>query len=57
MNARNKLNTAYFLGSLMLASVVGWLTGSWLIMLIGLAVLVGVNIHNGEIRGSKRRHR
>jgi hypothetical protein len=57
MNARNKLNTAYFLGSLFLASVVGWLTGSWLVMLIGLAVLVGINVDNGQIRGSKRRHR
>jgi hypothetical protein len=41
----------------MLASIVGWLTGSWLLMLIGLAVLVGININNGEIRGSKRRSR
>jgi hypothetical protein len=57
MNARNKLNTAYFLGSLILASIVGWLTGSWLLMLIGLAVLVGVNVNNGQIRGSKRRFR
>jgi hypothetical protein len=57
MNARNKLNTAYFLSSLMLASVIGWLTGSWLLMLIGLATLVGVNVNNGQIRGSKRRYR
>jgi hypothetical protein len=57
MNARNKLNSAYFMGSLILAGVVGWLTGSWLVMLVGLAVLVGVNVNNGQIRGSRRRFR
>jgi hypothetical protein len=54
MGARNKLNSAYFVGSLALACLAGWLTGSWLAMIVALAVLVGANVNNGDIRLRKR---
>jgi hypothetical protein len=40
-----------------MAGLVGWLTGSWLVLVIGLAVLVGTNLNNGDIRLGKRRDR
>jgi hypothetical protein len=55
MGARKKLNSAYFLGSLLVAGLAGLLTGSWLVLLVGLAVLVGINVNNGDIRLDKRR--
>lgn len=57
MGARHKLNGSYFLGSLLTAAVVGWLMDSWVILVIGLIVLVGLNLKSGEIRLSKRRDR
>jgi hypothetical protein len=55
MGARQKLNGSYFLGSLLLAGLAGGLTDSWLVLVIGLAVLVGINVNNGDIRLGKRR--
>jgi hypothetical protein len=57
MGARNKLNSAYFLGSLLMAGLAGCLTESWLVLIIGLAVLVGINVNNGDIRLDKRKGR
>jgi hypothetical protein len=37
--------------------LVGWLTESWLVLMIGLAVLVGMNVNNGDIRLDKRKGR
>ena len=54
MGARKKLNSSYFLGSLLSAGAVGVLTNSWLIFLIALAVLVALNVQNGDIRFGKR---
>ena len=54
MGARQKLNSGYFLGSVLLAGLVGWLTGSWLVLFFALAVLVAINVNNGEIRPTKR---
>ena len=42
MGARQKLNGCYFLGSLCLACVAGWLTASWLVLVIALAILPGL---------------
>ena len=55
MGARKKLNSAYFLGSLLMAGLAGLLTESWVVLMIGLAVLVGLNVNNGDIRLDKRR--
>ena len=57
MGARKKLNSSYFLGSLMSAAAVGVLVNSWLVFLIALAVLVALNVQNGDIRFSNRRCR
>jgi hypothetical protein len=55
MGAREKLNSAYFLGSFLMAGLAGWLTDSWVILVIALTVLVSTNVNNGDIRVSKRR--
>jgi hypothetical protein len=55
MSARQKLNSAFFLGNVVLASVVGFLFGSLIAGLIAFAVLVVVSINSGEIRMNKRR--
>ena len=57
MGARNKLNSAYFLGSLLMAGLAGLLTESWVVLMIGLAVLVGINVNNGDIRLDKTKGR
>ena len=49
-NAKEKLNKAYFAGSLLLASVAGTLAESWLIFAFALIVLLGLNLYAGEIR-------
>ena len=54
MPARQKLNQAFLTGSLLLASAVGWLTGSWLAFLVTAVVLVGLNLVGGDIRPDKR---
>jgi hypothetical protein len=57
MGARQKLNSAHCLGSLLSASLVGWLLESWLVAGIALLVLIGVHLYNGDIRPGKRRQR
>jgi hypothetical protein len=48
--ARQKLNRAFFNGSLLLAGAVGALAGSWLVFGLALTALVGANLYAGEIR-------
>ncbi len=55
MGARQKLNQAFFLGSVIVAGLLGLLTASWVVFVVAVAVLVGSNLYLGEIRG--RRHR
>jgi hypothetical protein len=55
MAARQKLNRSYFLASLLLAGLVGWVTQSWLAFLGALIILVGGNLYGQEIRLAKRR--
>ena len=60
LGARQSLNSIYLLGSLALATVIGWATGSWGVFLISLAVLVIANLHARRIRlegGRGRRRR
>ena len=57
IGARNKLNRSYFNGSLVLAGLVGWLTGSWLAFFVVLAVLLAWNVCAGQIRPPGRRGR
>jgi hypothetical protein len=55
MGAREKLNGAFFTGSLFLAAAAGSLADSWAVFFIGLTILVAANFCTGEIRPSKRR--
>jgi hypothetical protein len=50
MGARQKLNGAYFNGSLVIAALVGLVTESWPVFLVALAVLLGFNLLLWEIR-------
>jgi hypothetical protein len=54
MGARKKLNSSYFLGSLMVASLSGWFTQSWLVFGAAAVILLGANLHNGDIRLGRR---
>jgi len=55
MGARQKLNTSYLAGSVLVAGLFGWLTGSWLIFLVVLIFLLACNVHTGDIRPGPRR--
>src|SRR5579871_5626461 len=54
MNARNKLNVAYFNGSVVIASLIGLELGSWLVFFLALVVLVIANLYDGGIRPNRR---
>ncbi len=49
MGARQKLNAAYFSGSLLLAAVAGWCAGSWWAFLLALAVLLALMLAGGAV--------
>ncbi len=55
MSARQKLNSSYFMGSLVIACLIGYLTESTLALLVSFAVFLGMNINNGDIRWNGRR--
>lgn len=55
MKARQKLNKAFFNGSLVVATVVGIVTDSWQAFGLTLLVLLAIHLCAGEIRLSKRR--
>jgi hypothetical protein len=55
MGARRKLNTAYAVGSLVLAIMVGVAFQSFTVFILALVVLVGCNLYLGEIRPKGRR--
>lgn len=55
MGARQKLNKAFFNGSLLIASVVGIVAESWLAFGLTLLVLLVLSVHSGDIRPSKKR--
>jgi hypothetical protein len=57
VGARQKLNRHHILGSLSLAGLLGLATGSWAIFAIAGAVMIGVSICTGEIRGKGGRQR
>jgi hypothetical protein len=40
MGARQKLNAGYFNGALLLAAVVGWYGGSWVVFVVTLMALL-----------------
>lgn len=50
MGAKRKLNGAYFNGAVIVASVIGWLAGSWMAFLAALGMLLVASVMAGEIR-------
>jgi hypothetical protein len=55
MSARNKLNAGYTAAAVAGAVLVGLLLQSWWGFVVGLVVLVGLNLHAGNIRPTGRR--
>jgi hypothetical protein len=53
--ARDKLNAAHVNGALVIAAVLGALTGSWLVFGVALAGLLVSSVVSGEIRPRGRR--
>jgi hypothetical protein len=54
MGARQKLNAAYFQGSVVVAAVAGLVTESWPVFFVALAALVGTNLCAGNIRPNNK---
>ena len=50
VGAREKLNSAAVLGALIVASLVGGLTSSWLMFLLTGGVLLSLAFYGGDIR-------
>ena len=50
MNARLKLNAAFVQGAVVIAAIVGGVTGSWVVFGITAAALIGAAYYSGEIR-------
>jgi hypothetical protein len=50
MGAREKLNEAHALGSVILAAAAGFLTGSVGVFVVALIILLILNVMGGEIR-------
>ena len=55
VSARHKLNAASVHGSTLIAALIGWLFGSWLVFLLAVAVLIATSLHAGDIRPGQRR--
>lgn len=55
MKAREKLNKLHLGGDVVLAGVAGMVAGSWLVFIVAVAVLVGLDVHTGQIRPAKKR--
>ena len=55
LGARQKLNAAYFCGSLLVAGLVGAVTQSWTVFFLTALVLLGCALSDGSIRPTGRR--
>ena len=54
MGARQRLDSAYLTGILLIAAVIGGATNSWAIFLVVTGVLIVASIHGGDIRISPK---
>lgn len=50
MGARQKLNKIHLAGDIALAAITGLLAGSWWMFLVGVAVMVALDLHTGDVR-------
>ena len=51
MGAREKLHRVHVIGSLGVAALLGMASGSVAVFVIAGAVMIGVSVYSGEIRG------
>jgi hypothetical protein len=56
VSARKKLNYAYLNGAIVVAGLVGGLTGSWPVFFIAATALCVGAIYAGDVRFTNRRH-
>lgn len=54
MGARTKLNRLHLGGDMVLAGIASIVASSWLVFFVALALLVGLDVHTGQIRGAKK---
>ena len=54
MSARGKLNSAHVNGALLVAGLIGGLTGSWTIFGLALGGLLLTKVLGGDIRSPRR---
>jgi len=57
MGARQKLNSAYFNGAILMAVVFGFATQSFLIAFCVFGLFVGMGCHTGDIRPAPGKRR
>jgi hypothetical protein len=55
MGARSKLNELHTLIAFGIACVLGLAAASWCVFAVGLVVALGIKLHSGAIRFSKRK--
>ena len=54
MPAREKLTSAFFQGSVLVAALAGWACSSWAVCAVTLVTLLVANLVAGDIRPGKR---
>ena len=54
VGARQKLNSAAIMGSVILASGLGYLSESWVVFMIAIVILLVLSWYSGDIRKGKR---
>jgi len=57
MGARQRLNSIYVTGILIIAILCGMATESWAIFVLVTIALAAISVHSGSIRPSPRSHR
>lgn len=50
MGARQKLNSASILGSLVLSGILGFVSNSWMVFLVAAVVMLALSCYVGDIR-------
>ena len=50
MSAEHQLNAAHLYGALPVAGLLGWVTGSLVVLRIALVALLVANYHAGDVR-------
>jgi hypothetical protein len=54
VGARQKLNSAAIMGSLIVSSILGCVTDSWLVFIVVALILLGLSCYQGDIRRGRR---